>query len=194
MPPADTTVTSPIMYRYYFNTVTHGYTTPYWGWKRWEKEVDWMAMHGINMPLIVGAQEAILYRVFEKPGPTKDEILDYFSGLPHFPTVSYSIPEVLDTVSVGLVLHNKKGEINSSQKEGWASYWEPIDDYYLGTAIIVDPKKILGIVESDSDTEQDSDRNIRIDLKPDKNNFSYWSGFGWKKEKILIQPVNERII
>ncbi len=24
---------------------------PYWDWERWEKEIDWMAVHGINMPL-----------------------------------------------------------------------------------------------------------------------------------------------
>ena len=85
LPVADKTVKSPFKYRYYLNTVAHGYTTPYWDWNRWEKELDWMAMHGMNMPLIAGAHEAILYRVFEKLGLTDDEILDYFSGPAHFP-------------------------------------------------------------------------------------------------------------
>ncbi len=85
LPPADITVKSPFKYRYYLNTVTHGYTTPYWDWARWEKEFDWMAVHGMNMPLIAGAHEAILYRVFEKLGLKKEEILDYFSGPAHFP-------------------------------------------------------------------------------------------------------------
>ena len=31
LPVADKTVKSPLKYRYYLNTVTHGYTTPYWG-------------------------------------------------------------------------------------------------------------------------------------------------------------------
>ena len=96
-------------------------------------------------------------------------------------TVSYSAPEILGTASVGLALHNKKGEINSSLKDGWASYWEPMDDSYLGTAIIVDSKQILEIGVKDSDTEQESD--IWINLKLDKNSFSYWSGFGWEKRK-----------
>ena len=85
LPEVNKTVQSPFQYRYYMNTVTHGYTTPYWGWKRWEKELDWMAMHGMNMPLIAGAHEAILYRVFEKLGLNEQEILDYFSGPAHFP-------------------------------------------------------------------------------------------------------------
>lgn len=77
--------TSPYYYRYYFNVVTHGYSTPYWDWQRWEKEIDWMAIHGINMPLLSGAHEAILYRVFEKIGLNDDEINSYFSGPAYLP-------------------------------------------------------------------------------------------------------------
>ena len=76
---------SPFRYRYYFNSVTHGYSTPYWDWSRWEKELDWMALHGMNMPLIGGAHEAILLRVFRELGLTEEEALDYFSGPAHFP-------------------------------------------------------------------------------------------------------------
>ncbi|MCU4177225.1 alpha-N-acetylglucosaminidase [Carboxylicivirga sp. N1Y90] len=85
LPQVNRQVTSPYQFRYYFNVVTHGYSTAYWDWKRWEKEIDWMALHGINMPLIGGAHEAILYRVFEKLGLTKPEIEAYFSGPAHFP-------------------------------------------------------------------------------------------------------------
>ena len=42
-------------------------------------------MHGINMPLIGGAHEAILARVFENLGLTKEEIDQYFSGPAHVP-------------------------------------------------------------------------------------------------------------
>ena len=85
LPELSKTVQSPFKYRYYLNTVTHGYTTPYWDWNRWEKELDWMALHGMNMPLIAGAHEAILFRVFKKLGLNENEILDYFSGPAHFP-------------------------------------------------------------------------------------------------------------
>ena len=76
---------TPFKYRYYMNAVTHGYTTPFWDWARWERELDWMAVHGMNMPLIGGAHEAILFRVFQSLGLADDEILDYFSGPAHFP-------------------------------------------------------------------------------------------------------------
>ena len=85
LPTYENKVVTPFKYRYYLSTVTHGYTSPYWGWERWEKEIDWMAMHGMNMPLIAGAHEAILLRIFKKIGLTEEEALDYFSGPAHFP-------------------------------------------------------------------------------------------------------------
>jgi alpha-N-acetylglucosaminidase len=78
-------VKTPYKYRYYMNTVTHGYTSPYWDWTRWEKELDWMAIHGLNMPLISGAHEAILYRVFKKAGFKEKDINNYYTGPAHFP-------------------------------------------------------------------------------------------------------------
>ena len=33
-------------YRYYFNYCTFGYSMTSWTWKRWQQEIDWMALHG----------------------------------------------------------------------------------------------------------------------------------------------------
>lgn len=45
-------------YRYFLNYCTFGYSMTTWTWKRWQQEIDWMALHGINMPLqIVGLEE-----------------------------------------------------------------------------------------------------------------------------------------
>ena len=79
------TVVSPFKHHYYFNVVTFGYTMPYWDWARWEKEIDWMALHGIDMPLALVANEAISARVWKKLGLTDEEIADYFVGPAHFP-------------------------------------------------------------------------------------------------------------
>ena len=38
-------------YRYNMNVCTFGYSYVHWDWKRWEHEIDWMALNGINMPL-----------------------------------------------------------------------------------------------------------------------------------------------
>ena len=79
------TVISPYKHHYYLNTVTYGYTMPYWDWERWEKEIDWMALHGMDMPLAMVANEAISARVWKKLGLTDEEIADYFVGPAHFP-------------------------------------------------------------------------------------------------------------
>ena len=58
LPTAAETRTSDAKYRYYLNYCTFGYSMTSWTWKRWQQEIDWMALHGINMPLqIVGLEE-----------------------------------------------------------------------------------------------------------------------------------------
>ena len=57
--PSDEEVhVSDAKYRYYLNTCTFGYSMTSWTWTRWQQEIDWMALHGINMPLqLVGLEE-----------------------------------------------------------------------------------------------------------------------------------------
>ena len=58
LPATEETHTSDAKYRYYLNTCTFGYSMTSWTWKRWQQEIDWMALHGINMPLqLVGMEE-----------------------------------------------------------------------------------------------------------------------------------------
>ena len=60
------------------NVCTFGYTTPYWDWERWEKEIDRMALYGVNMPLATVASEAIAERVWLRMGLAKEEIREVF--------------------------------------------------------------------------------------------------------------------
>lgn len=78
-------ITSPYKYRYYLNVVTFGYSTVYWKWPRWQKELDWMAMHGINMPLAMVGTEAIKARVWKKLGISDSVISRYFTGPAYLP-------------------------------------------------------------------------------------------------------------
>lgn len=81
----EKTVTSPYQFRYFLNVVTYGYTMPYWDWKRWQKEIDWMALHGINMPLALVATEAIGLRVWEKLGLSEEQTNAFFTGPAYLP-------------------------------------------------------------------------------------------------------------
>ncbi len=48
-----------VPYRYYLNFCTHSYSMAFWDWERWQQELDWMALHGINLPLVITGFEAV---------------------------------------------------------------------------------------------------------------------------------------
>jgi len=59
LPPKKVRVISPMKYRFAFNYCTHGYTMAWWGWKDWQHEIDVLAMHGVNLALIIQGQEQV---------------------------------------------------------------------------------------------------------------------------------------
>lgn len=60
-PPVSTEVRRefPLPLRPCLNYCTFGYSMVWWEWPRWEREIDFMALNGINMPLAVTGIEAI---------------------------------------------------------------------------------------------------------------------------------------
>ena len=79
------TLQSPFVYRQYLNVCAFGYTTVWWNWERWEKEIDWMAIRGINMPSAMEGQEAVYLRLWKEMGLTDADILEHFSGAAFLP-------------------------------------------------------------------------------------------------------------
>ena len=68
-------------YRYYLNYCTFSYSMSIWTWERWEKEIDWMALHGINMPLqIVGLDVVWKKLLTEYYNYTSEEANDFIAG------------------------------------------------------------------------------------------------------------------
>lgn len=84
-PEYEETAVSPYRFRYFLNVCTFGYTAPYWDWERWSEEIDWMALHGVNMPLASVASEAIAKRVWMRLGLTGSEADEFFTGAAHLP-------------------------------------------------------------------------------------------------------------
>jgi alpha-N-acetylglucosaminidase len=80
-----TTVSSPHEVRYYLNVVTFGYSTPFWGWDRWEREIDWMALHGVTHPLMLVGHEAVLGETFRRSGLPDAEAAEWLGGAAHLP-------------------------------------------------------------------------------------------------------------
>jgi alpha-N-acetylglucosaminidase len=77
-------VASPHQYRYYLNYCTFNYTMSWWDWERWEKEIDWMALNGINMPLAITGQNSIWNKVYKDLGFSGEELKSFFSGPAYF--------------------------------------------------------------------------------------------------------------
>ena len=66
--------------RYDFNYCTFSYTMAFWDWKRWQEEIDWMALHGVNMPLAVTGEECVWRNMLLKLGYTKEQIGRFIAG------------------------------------------------------------------------------------------------------------------
>ena len=78
--PSKVRITSPYSRRAYLNYCTFNYTMSWWDRARWEREIDWMALHGINMPLATTGQEAVMQATLRRFGMEDSEIRTYLAG------------------------------------------------------------------------------------------------------------------
>ncbi|CAE1306025.1 NAGLU [Acanthosepion pharaonis] len=67
-------------FRYYENVCTVSYSFVWYNWTDWERQIDWMALNGINLPLAFNGQEAIMQRVFTNMNFTQKDLDDFFTG------------------------------------------------------------------------------------------------------------------
>lgn len=85
-----------------------------------------------------------------------------------------------DTISAGLTLHKKEGEIGVNENQGWISYWEPHFDSELGTGIVVATEN--GMVGYEHyETSRKDESNFFAHIKTKDNKAVYYAGFSWKK-------------
>ncbi|KAJ4461316.1 putative lysosomal alpha-N-acetyl glucosaminidase [Paratrimastix pyriformis] len=113
IPAKVTRVVTPYKYRYYFNTCTFGYSMVWWDWARWEREIDWMALNGINAPLAFTGQEQVWAQTYKAFGVTDQEVLQWLTG-----------PAFLPWQRMGNV-------------DGWAG---PLPDSWLSGQVILQQK------------------------------------------------------
>uniref|UniRef100_A0A8C5Q036 Alpha-N-acetylglucosaminidase n=1 Tax=Leptobrachium leishanense TaxID=445787 RepID=A0A8C5Q036_9ANUR len=103
-------------FRYYQNVCTSSYSFVWWNWTRWEKEIDWMALNGINLPLAFTGQETIWQRVYLALGLKQSEIDEFFTG-----------PAFLAWGRMGNI-HTWGGPLSSSWKENQLALQHKIVD------------------------------------------------------------------
>lgn len=70
-------------YRAYMNYCTLSYSAAWWDWERWEKELDYMAMNSINMPLSTVGLDAVWYNTLLKFKFTDEEARSFLAGPGH---------------------------------------------------------------------------------------------------------------
>ncbi|MBQ9645396.1 MAG: alpha-N-acetylglucosaminidase [Prevotella sp.] len=66
--------------RYDFNYCTFSYSMAFWDWQRWEEEIDWMALHGVNLPLAIVGEECVWRNMLLRLGYSEEEIGQFIAG------------------------------------------------------------------------------------------------------------------
>ncbi|MDR2414453.1 MAG: alpha-N-acetylglucosaminidase [Odoribacteraceae bacterium] len=66
--------------RYYLNYCTFSYSMAFWDWERWEQELDWMALHGVNLCLSATGNETVWYNLLTRLGYAEGEINRFVAG------------------------------------------------------------------------------------------------------------------
>jgi alpha-N-acetylglucosaminidase len=85
LPQSAERVETNFSYRYFFNVCTFSYTMAWWDWNDWQRQIDWMAMNGINFPLAITGQEAVWYEVYRELGLSEKQINKFLTGPAYLP-------------------------------------------------------------------------------------------------------------
>lgn len=72
--------TSHFKYRYFLNYCTFNYSFAFADWPAWERELDWMALDGINLALAVNGTESVWENTLRRFGYNDREILQFIPG------------------------------------------------------------------------------------------------------------------
>ena len=86
-----------------------------------------------------------------------------------------------NSVTVGITLHEKTGEVSANPDLSWFSYWEPFpeEEYQMGMAVVLNPKYFVNDRKYISLLKDHS--HLFIDMKTHDGSAVYYSGFTWTK-------------
>jgi alpha-N-acetylglucosaminidase len=83
LPTATIERETPYAYRYALNENVDGYTAPYWDWPRWQREIDVLALSGINAMLVERGMDSVLYQTFRDVGYSDEAIRNWITQPAH---------------------------------------------------------------------------------------------------------------
>jgi hypothetical protein len=94
-----------------------------------------------------------------------------------------SANQPLPNVAIGTTLHAEpagvRGEVKGEPRQGWFRYWEPMDDAFLGTGVVLAPQDVQRW--QDRRTKAKEQSHLLVLATPKANKLVYYAGFGWTK-------------
>lgn len=106
---------------------------------------------------------------------TKRISLDLDSNFSKFDII-LKAKEHFPNYTIGITLHDKKGEVNINKTKGWFRHWEPVDKTFLGEGIVIDPELVTKAFANNSKTTDQS--NLLIVANPSQK-ITFYAGFAW---------------
>lgn len=85
----------------------------------------------------------------------------------------------LPNCTIGLTLHEAKGEVKADRPAGWFRYWETMEGSNLGTGVVV-PASYLTDYQDHRSAEKDANQLYMV-TKPEQGTVVFYAGFGWQK-------------
>lgn len=80
LPVADEKQHTTLTHNLYMNYCTFSYSTAFWDWKRWEYEIDLMALNGITTPMAMVGAEVVWQNTLRRFKYTDHEVKEFLCG------------------------------------------------------------------------------------------------------------------
>ena len=109
---------------------------------------------------------------------TKRISLDLGSNFSKF-VISLKPEKPVPNYTIGISMHERKGDVRLEPKEGWVRQWEPDGDSFVGEGIVVNPTRIDSAFAHVSKTPDQS--QLLVVTQPNDSVLTYYAGFAWEK-------------
>lgn len=118
---------------------------------------------------------------------TKRISLDLGSNFSKF-EISLASKKPVPNYTIGITLHEGKGDVRLYAEQGWFRHWEQIDEAFVGEGIVIDPALIKEAFAHQSETPDQ--RQLLILTYPAREKLIYYAGFGWTKSNQISSKGN----
>lgn len=83
-------------------------------------------------------------------------------------------------LAVGVATHDSKATVSKDLSAGWMACWETIEDFGLGTGVVLDPARIVKFKSIDTKRKDDG-HALFITSTDAAGKLEYLAGYGWAK-------------